>query len=48
MFFKDFSNCSKSLSFSTSETSVINLEKLVYEARIDGYTKSIYSVSNSN
>ena len=24
-------------SFSTSETSVLNLEKFVYEARIDGY-----------
>ena len=28
-------------SFSTSETSVINLEKFVYEARIDGYLNSV-------
>ena len=29
-------------SFSTSETSVINLEKFVYEARIDGYGKTLH------
>ena len=34
-------------SFSTSETSVLILEKFVYEARIDGYKEFVYNSRNN-